>query len=103
MTLKFMIARKIINNLTVGLLDSILIYYEDYRQVFFTATGRDICDVVADFNGIGMDDANHVHDEVLVKLRCKFCQFYRSDRVVDTVHYFNNYSVRDIYRNYICV
>lgn len=40
------------------------VYYEDYKQIFFTTVNCHICYAVADFNGIGMDDADYVYDEI---------------------------------------
>lgn len=44
-------------------------YYEDFKSVFFKAINCDFYNANADFNGIGVDDANNVHDEILVKVR----------------------------------
>ena len=44
-------------------------YYEDYKPIFFTTVGGNFCDAVAGADGTGMDDADYVHDEVLVKVR----------------------------------
>lgn len=44
-------------------------YYEDYKPIFFTTIVGDFRYVVADIDWTGVDDANHVHDEVLVKIR----------------------------------
>lgn len=44
------------------------IRYEDFKSLFFTAIGGNLYNVVADFNRLGMDDADYVHDEVLVKI-----------------------------------
>ena len=43
--------------------------YENIEQVFFASTGRDFYNAVAGADGIGMDDANHVNDEVVTELR----------------------------------
>ena len=44
-------------------------YYEDYKPIFFTTIVGDFRYVVADIDWTGVDDANYVHDEVLVKIR----------------------------------
>lgn len=44
--------------------------YENTKQIFYTPTYRNFCDAAVGANRIGMDVANYVHDEVLVKLRC---------------------------------
>ena len=43
--------------------------YEYSEQVFFTAIGGDFRHADADFNRAVMDDADYVHDEILVKVR----------------------------------
>ena len=43
--------------------------YEDFKPIFFTTVGGNFCDAVAGADGTGMDDADYVHDEVLVKVR----------------------------------
>ena len=68
MTFIFIIARKI-NNIFDGLSFGLYtVQYEYYKQVFFASVNRNICGTVADSYGIGMDDADYVHDEVFVKL-----------------------------------
>jgi Zn-finger protein len=42
--------------------------YEDYKPIHFKAVDCNICYAVINFNRIGMDDANYVYDEILVKL-----------------------------------
>ena len=42
--------------------------HEDFEPVFFASTDCNFCYAVADFNRIGMDDADYVHDEILVKI-----------------------------------
>ena len=44
-------------------------YHEDFKSVFFKAINCDFYNANADFNRIGVDDANNVHDEILVKVR----------------------------------
>ena len=44
--------------------------HEDFKPVFFASTDCDFYYAVADFNRIGMDDADYVDDEVFVKIRC---------------------------------
>ena len=43
--------------------------HEDIKPIFFTSIGGNFYNVAVDINGIGMDDANHVDDEVFVKIR----------------------------------
>lgn len=43
--------------------------YEDFEPIFFATVGSNFYNVAADFDGFGMDDANHVYDEILVKVR----------------------------------
>ena len=43
--------------------------YEDFKPIFFTATGGDFCHAVVGTDRAGMDDADYVHDEVLAKVR----------------------------------
>ena len=77
--------------------------YEDSEQVFFTPIGCDFYHAVAGFNWFGVDDANYVHDEVFVKIRHRFGQFFGINRVNDTVYYVNNYPVCHIYCGDICL
>ena len=42
--------------------------YENIEQVFFASAGRDFYNAVAGTDRIGMDAANHVNDEVIIKL-----------------------------------
>jgi len=44
--------------------------YEYSEQVFFTAVGGDFRHADVDSDGAVMDDADYVHDEILVKIRC---------------------------------
>ena len=43
--------------------------HEYFKPVFFATTDCNFHYAVADFNRIGMDDADYVHDEILVALR----------------------------------
>lgn len=38
--------------------------YEDYKQIFFKAISCHIYYAADDFDGIGMDNADYVHDEI---------------------------------------
>ena len=44
-------------------------YHEDSKPIFFASINCNIYNVAADFDGLGMDDANHVDDEVFIKVR----------------------------------
>ena len=79
------------------------VHYEYYKQIFCKTAGCHIYYAVDDFNRIGMDYANYVHDEIPVELWCRFWQFHRPDGTVDTVYCIYCYSFRHIYRNYICI
>lgn len=43
--------------------------YEDFKPLFFTSIGGNFCNAVIDIDWFGMDDANHVDDEILIKIR----------------------------------
>lgn len=43
--------------------------YEDFEQIFFTTVGCNLCNADAGFDGVGMDDADYVYDEILVEIR----------------------------------
>lgn len=77
--------------------------YENNNKVFFAPIGNSVCYAVGGFNGIGMDGPNYVHDEISVKLWRKCWQFCWFNIAYDTVYHINNYSVCDVYCDYICV
>ena len=74
--------------------------YEITEQIFYASTGRDFCHAVVGSDGIGMDDANYVHDEILVELWRGIIQFFGVNRTDDSVHHVDNRAIRYIYRNY---
>lgn len=78
-------------------------WYEDFKQIFFTTIGGNFYYVAAGSDGVGMDDANHVHDEVSVKIWRRFGQFFGSDRVDDTFYRVNYYPVCMLYCGNICL
>ncbi len=43
--------------------------HEDIKPIFFASIGGNFYNVAVDINRVGMDDANHVDDEVFVKIR----------------------------------
>lgn len=43
--------------------------HEDFKPVFFASTDCDFYYAVADFNRIGMDDADYVYDEISAEIR----------------------------------
>lgn len=50
--------------------------YENTEQIYHAELGRDFYNVAAGADGAGMDDANYVHDEVLVKLWRRIDKFF---------------------------
>lgn len=42
--------------------------HEDFKPVFFASTDCDFYYAVADFNRIGMDDADYVYDEISAEI-----------------------------------
>ena len=44
-------------------------WYEDSKQIFFATIVCDFYHAVADFNRVGMDDADYVYDEILAEIR----------------------------------
>ena len=78
-------------------------YYEDNQQIFYTTVGRHIYYAAVGADGFGVDDADYVHDEVLVELWRRAGQFFVADHVDDTVHSVHNYTVCRIYCGHVCV
>ena len=77
--------------------------YENTEQIFHASTGRDFYNAVAGADGAGMDDANHVHDEILVKLRRGINQFLWFNGFDGAIYYIYNHPICYIYRNHICL
>lgn len=71
--------------------------YENTEQIYHAELGRDFYNVAAGADGAGMDDANYVHDEVLVKLWRRIDKFFWSDGFDGTVYHIHYYPIRDVY------
>ena len=77
--------------------------YENTEQIFYAPVDRDFYHAVIGADGIGMDDADYVHDEIPVELRRGINQFFGTDHFNGAVYHVYYYPVRHIYRGYFCV
>ena len=77
--------------------------YEDFKPIFFASIDCDIHNAAADFNRAGLDDADYVDDEVFVKIRHRFRQFPRVDRINDTIYCIDNNSICLFYFRCVCL